>query len=592
MLKRRYPRAWRDTYACFIERCLELVKPGGRVGMLTMQSFMFTGAFEKLRRHIYDTAAIELIAHFGPGLFDLGNPGTLQTVATVMRREPDEAARAQQQVTALRLVEARDKQHATPPRFEIAQGELRRSPRGAWTYWLSDRHRAVWTNFPRLGQIAPPRQGLATTDNARFVRYGWEIEPTAPDAPRRATEHMWRPYVKSGRFRRWHESPRHRVNWLDDGREIKQAIVTRYPYLDGKWQWVAKNTSFYGRSGVTYSYLTSGRFSVRQLEAGAIFDVAGSSLFPDDPLTLLAVLNSSVAHDFLSAINPTVNFQVGDLAQLPVPPQGTDELRADVSRAIELQRRLDTFDETAAEFVAPMDWESAATLHRSIHEELRQAEARIEQQVQRLYGLHDSPDQRAEDLSFDQADLARRWVSHAVRRVLHRDHLVTARPLTDATLNAIRHELGSDTSVRAAREIESAVGGIERFVSTQFFDWHVKLYRGRPVVWLLGSEDRASLMLHDQATPAHVEQAIRLARLNRMPCNWDRHIDDGIRVNLAPLWRFVPHHSMQKALSEIDQDRLAGRLDWSATAGTKRASSGGCEASARRRWPAAVEPCT
>src|SRR5207247_1658736 len=83
-----------------------------------------------------------------------------------------------------------------------------------------------------------------------------------------------------GQSRRWYEAPRHRVNWEDDGRAIKAAIVARYPYLRGKWTWVAKNAEWYGRPGVTWSYLTSGRFSARRLEPGANFDVYGYSPFP------------------------------------------------------------------------------------------------------------------------------------------------------------------------------------------------------------------------------------------------------------------------------------------------------------------------
>src|SRR5437867_3558631 len=80
---------WRDAYACFIERSLKFAKDGGHVGILAMQSFMFTGAFQKLREKLRDIAAIDFIAHFGAGLFQIGNPGTLQTAAVVMRKEPD-----------------------------------------------------------------------------------------------------------------------------------------------------------------------------------------------------------------------------------------------------------------------------------------------------------------------------------------------------------------------------------------------------------------------------------------------------------------------------------------------------------------------
>jgi hypothetical protein len=336
-LKMRYPRGWRDQYACFIERAIELLNEGGRAAMLTMQSFMFTSAFEPLRESIDQQTAIETIAHFGPGLFDVGNPGTLQTVAFVARREADLARREMQTVNAFRLIDRDDKRAALAKREDhhrTLQRNLRTSPRGAWCYWLTQRQRAVFSTFPKLKHIAPPRQGLATTDNARFVRFWWEVP----------TNDTWVPYVKSGRNRRWYEAPQHRVNWRDDGAQIKQSIVDRYPYLNGQWQWVAKNAQHYFKPGITYSYLTSGQFSARRLDAGAIFDVAGSSLFPDDVLTVLAILNSSVARELLSAINPTVNFLVGDLGQLPIPRGTGDALRAYVLRAIDTTQTLDCFD--------------------------------------------------------------------------------------------------------------------------------------------------------------------------------------------------------------------------------------------------------
>ena len=411
-IKRHYPHSWRDACACFIERSLQFTREGGYVGILAMQSFMFTGAFEKLRTSLAKRAAIDAIAHFGPGLFDVGNPGTLQTAAIVLRRESEALRRTDNEIIALRLVDQADKAAAlqdvlrtansislslvpkgegrgegslrclnpksalqnpksntpSPPPspcvqgegeklFRLSQNDLLSSPRRAWVYWLTPQLRRAFECFPKLESIAPPRQGLATTDNARFVRYWWEVAPTRGDAPYRASSDTWFPYVKSGRFRRWYESPRHRVNWADDGREIKRSIVERYPYLNGRWEWVAKNSQFYGRGGVTYSYLTSGAFSARLMPVGAIFDVAGSALFPDDPLTMLAILNASVTRQLLHSVNPTVNFQVGDLAQLPIPSASDERLSALASEAVELQRQLDTFDETAPDFVSPPPWD-------------------------------------------------------------------------------------------------------------------------------------------------------------------------------------------------------------------------------------------
>jgi hypothetical protein len=551
-LKHHFPASWRDYYACFIERSIELLAPNGLLGILAMHSFMFTAGFERLRRQLAEHVAIESIAHFGPGLFDVGNPGTLQTAAITMRREPDAVRRGAQPIVAIRLTKSEDKCLALREKLKqcdvhhLTQRDLfAGSPRLAWSYWLSPADRRAFATFPKLAHVAPPRQGLATTDNARFVRYWWEVGPTAPDAPCVASPDTWFPYVKSGRFCRWFESPRHRVNWRDDGRQIKAAIVQRYPYLKGQWQWVAKNSRYYFRAGVTYSYLTSGRFSARLMEAGAIFDVAGSAIFPEgDSLGLLGVLNSSVARRLLEAINPTVNFQVGDLGELPLPPaiSRSGSLRDDVARAVELMRCVDAWDETSPAFVAPLPWRDAEERLHSLRRELRAVERRIELEVAELYGMsveqcHDS------GLRFDRAELARRWVSHALRGLVRERR---GRPIRIIPLEPrLLRELGERLDCTEA--IDAAVEGIGKFLMSGFVAWHGKLYRRRPVIWALGSKHRAHVISHDFATRDAIASVLPEGAL---PVAWRREVDDGIAVDLAPLADHLLDPALRKALRD------------------------------------------
>lgn len=51
-LKRHYPASKADLYAAFIDRCTELLALGGRVAMITQQSFMFTSSYENLRANL------------------------------------------------------------------------------------------------------------------------------------------------------------------------------------------------------------------------------------------------------------------------------------------------------------------------------------------------------------------------------------------------------------------------------------------------------------------------------------------------------------------------------------------------------------
>jgi hypothetical protein len=601
-LKKAHPTGWRDLYACFIERCLRLARPdSGRVGMLTMQSFMFTGAFEQLRESIDQRTAIESIVHLGPGLFSVGNPGTLQTVAFTLRREPDAERRAAQRVRAVSLtaaLTAREKRHAlgdgTASVFDLGQKDLAELPRRAWAYWTSPSVRNVFATFPKLRDTAPPKQGLATTDNARFVRYWWEVESTSASGSR-ATPGRWFAYAKSGRFRRWYEAPRHRVNWQDDGREIKAEIARRYPYLNGKWEWVAKIANWYGRpGGLTYSYLTSGRFSARRLEPGCIFDVAGSSVFPPgDPLVLLGILNSSVAAKLLGVINPTVNFQVGDLGELPVPRSVGDDLVPLVSNAIELQKQLDSFDETSTDFVQP-----ATVLDdtQPLRQRLCEIERQIDSLVAELYGVEMTA-KAHQPLEPDRVDAAQRLLSYAIGRVLGRwggdalSEVVELAPASRGFVERVNAEIAALGGGELVDELQRELKGVRRFIERDFYAWHVGLYAKRPVYWAFGDGVRTFMLPHDRADAENLSTILRRLRAT-LPAGWSRHLDDGVAVNLAPLSEWVADRSLQKAMQGVASDLACGTLGWSEAArGLSPGWTGGSGgAPLRRRQPKQSRP--
>jgi hypothetical protein len=683
-LKKKFPNAWRDAYACFIKLACDLLKSGGRAGILSMHSFMFTAGFEKFRRELMDATAIETAAHFGPGLFDIGNPGTLQTVAMCVRKEAEADRRGQQVATFFRLVEepgkcsalreaiadpsrrevdstARESSGALAKkiaparagdlriRFDLRQSDLRALPRGAWMYWLPAAARHAFAKFPKLGEIAPPKQGLATTDNRRFVRFWWEVErpakfgirfgtrtilkqssdsrdarnsaevgaalasleslaprespeslatiapceslapiapcesfaPTAPCellAPIELRASRWIPYAKGGRFRRWFESPRHRVFWEDEGREIKQSIVDRYPYLKGQWKWVAKNAAYYGRAGITYSYLTSGLFSARVLEGGTFFDVAGSSLFPADSLGILGILNSSAARYLLAALNPTVNFQVGDLSELPIPSAIPDELRADVAQAIELTRQIDSFDETSSSFCQPAPWGEVEDDALRIERRVAEIQRRIDARVAELYGIAIPSGPEKVIGEIDRVDLASRWISFALGISLGRwggeisagspalraRGFVMLSPVDGSLVRDLREILTTRVGESSASEIGAAVGGIDRFLSREFAAWHNRLYQSRPVYWIFSEKDRTVLVPHEWADGENLSRAFGAIGAT-LPAGFDRWIDDGIAINLSPLWRWIGDRKLRVTLKGTFDDLVAGKFSFSRT---------------------------
>ena len=100
--------------------------------------------------------------------------------------------------------------------------------------------------------------------------------------------------------------------------EIKDYAVVRN---NGKhWSRYIQNVENMCKAGITWTFISSSNFAVRFLPTGFICDVAGSAIFPDDKYmnAICAFLNSSVVYHILKILNPTINFQAGNIASLPV----------------------------------------------------------------------------------------------------------------------------------------------------------------------------------------------------------------------------------------------------------------------------------
>jgi len=329
--------------------------------------------------------------------------------------------------------------------------EFKAIPGSPWVYWITPGFKALFETLPKLGDIAPPRQGLATADNFRFLRFWWELGTdligfgcqSRFDAE--DTGKKWFPYMKGGSFRRWYGNQEYVVNWWNDGVEIQNLGIE-----SGKIASRPQNTNFYFLEGVTYSAVTVGSFNARISQGGFIFDVAGSSLFPKNIYLVLAVMNSSLTSYALKILNPTVNFQVGDIARIPITTQSSETLHELVERAINLAKTDTTENETAYDFIAP-PWSNSLTTTLDLLQQRRtkinQIEQEINEEVYRLYniseedqaaieyelgtgnlGLDEDIEETAESeeksepeiINFSPINLALRWISYAVGVILGR----------------------------------------------------------------------------------------------------------------------------------------------------------------------------
>ncbi len=409
-----YPATKSDLYAAFIQRCLELAAPHGRVGMLTMHSFMFISSYENLRAEAMESAAVEALAHFGPALFAVGNPGTLQTSAYILRREPEATRHANSTGIYFRLVREPDAEakqfgferaiaalragDAAPAVYRYRQGDFAAIPGAPWVYWITPGLRRLFSTLPKLSDVAQPRQGLATADNLRFLRYWWEVGISrigfdCADAQQALTTgRRWFPHMKGGSFRRWWGNQEYIINWAEDGAEVRAFTPA-----------VIRNPNYYFRRGVTFTDLTSKALSMRYMPPGFVFDHAGNCIFPENDemlWNLLGSLNSKVAAYLLSLMNPTIHYYIGDFNRLAIPNAVSQTLHTLVDSAVALTQAGSAEDETTYEFVAPPAWPRGADDVAERARELALVERLINEEVYRLYDIS------TEDRQAIEAELA------------------------------------------------------------------------------------------------------------------------------------------------------------------------------------------
>ena len=70
-LGKAYPRSKNDLLAVFVERGLELLRPGGRLGAITSRTCFFLSSFQKWREDVVlGVATPEVMADLGHGVMD------------------------------------------------------------------------------------------------------------------------------------------------------------------------------------------------------------------------------------------------------------------------------------------------------------------------------------------------------------------------------------------------------------------------------------------------------------------------------------------------------------------------------------------
>lgn len=314
-----YPDSKSDLMTCFMDRSIYLVMSRGFWGMINLPSWMFLSSYETLREKLIKRQTFLSLLHLGRGIFgsDFG------TVAFVIKNKQFSGGKGTFRRLFNEHVNVRDsseieslflnKEYGV---YETTQKKLERISGSPIAYWLSDQFIEAFTSGTPMQEYAVPRQGFATGENERFLRFWHEVcfdrarfKSENPDQAKNSGG-KWFPCNKGGPYRKWFGNNYIVANWYNDGMEMRN-----YPGS------VIRNPSYYFREGITWSTVTIGSLSMRYSPPGHVFETKGSMCFPlggNSYRIPLALMNTKVVERVLSAISPTLDFHEGPIGRVPI----------------------------------------------------------------------------------------------------------------------------------------------------------------------------------------------------------------------------------------------------------------------------------
>ena len=316
-----YPNSKADMFAMFMET--DFVKKNGFTAMINMHSWMFLSSFEKLRESILNTQEIVTMAHLGAHAFEAIGGEVVQTTSFAMRN-----VKLAGKGVYFRLVDSKDKEFDFVNALTTGGGittdlfNVEKIPSKPFAYWVSKELISAYDKGDILSNIARATQGLATGDNGKFVRFWFEVSThnlfldCTSRKEAQFSKRKWFPYNKGGELRKWYGNNDCVVNWFNDGYEIRNNFD-----VSGRLASRPQNMDWYFKESITWSKISGGIIAFRYKPFGHIFDVAGTSIFASEHnnlLYLLALNNSNVIMEVLRAISPTINYEVGQIASLPI----------------------------------------------------------------------------------------------------------------------------------------------------------------------------------------------------------------------------------------------------------------------------------
>lgn len=315
-----------DLFSVFIYRNFGFCKPNGYTGFMTPFVWMFIKTYEKLRQYIISNKSIVTLIQMEYSAFE---EATVPICTFVLQNCQNQNAslcfrlsdfKGGMQIQCQKVLDA----IANPDCgyfYEAQQANFSKIPGSPIAYWASENAFRVYCKSKIFEDYATTRAGMITGNNDIFMRIWHEVNynklGTEMHSRKEAltSKKKWFPYNKGGFYRKWYGNNEYIINWENDG-----YFIRNYKDEKGKIPAHAFNLEYIFKRNITWNSLSSYKFAARYTNYGFLYDASGSFADVKEKFLYytLAFLCSNIAFFYLSIINPTLNFQKGNVSILPL----------------------------------------------------------------------------------------------------------------------------------------------------------------------------------------------------------------------------------------------------------------------------------
>lgn len=270
-----------NLYAAFIKRCCELADDVyGKVGMVNPPTFMYIKTFEDLRKFILEKTHIDLFVEWGylgmfssfarvdSAMFILEMNKKISEFSTFIKL--NDLYEMKRKAVLFNAYEDYLNNRPNDRVYTLPQSKLKGIKSYPFIYWISDEFREKFGS-EALNDVIYIRQGGATGNNERTLRFFWEIDyNNISEDVEIKKDYVF--YPKGGPYNKWYGN-----NWV----VIAYNNPTMYEYLSTHGNRLPSE-SFYLKEGVTYCSSGSRGCSFRYLPPNQVISGAGPGVFPSD----------------------------------------------------------------------------------------------------------------------------------------------------------------------------------------------------------------------------------------------------------------------------------------------------------------------